>query len=206
MEVSGLTTANEFGWYDASIVGIDLANSANRNPIFLAGETAPDSFVFNPTASFGFYLLTDLDQNPGNGTVGQAIYATRAADSTGSAIGNGEDLRQHFAIFQQQVGGALYIGAEDLPSSASCAGCLSLGTNKEGGVGDFNDLIVRDSAGPGSGAGDAAPAGLGPGWRRVLRPEASEPSSRANPASTAPPFHPGAGLPPRARCFLSRPH
>jgi hypothetical protein len=120
-------------------IGLDPSVIGNRNPIFFGGASPVNSVVFDPSASFGFYLLTDLN---GRTAGGEAIYTTNAADSGGAGIGNLEDGRQHFAFFQS--GSSLYIGAEDLPGSAApdCVGCSALNGN-EGGIGDYNDLVVR---------------------------------------------------------------
>ena len=137
LQVSALDSADEFGWYQ---IGQDPTIAANRHVLFAGAASPVQDVVFDPSASFGFYLLTDLN---GATAGGQAIYTTVAADSGGSGIGAGEDARQHFAIFQGSDG-SFYIGAEDLPGSVTgdCIGCLKL-NGSEGGIGDFNDMVVR---------------------------------------------------------------
>ena len=136
LEVAGLSNTNEFGWYQ---IGLDPSVIGNRNPIFVGGASPVSSVVFDPSASFGFYLLTDLN---GGTAGGEAIYTTNAADSGGAGIGNLEDKRQHFAFFQS--GSSLYIGAEDLPGKVTtdCTGCQKL-NGAEGGIGDYNDFVVK---------------------------------------------------------------
>ncbi len=142
LQVSDLSSTDEFGYY---LIGTDPTVGANRTTLF-SGATSPvASVVFDPTASFGFYLLTDLN---GGIAGGEAIYTTRTADSGGTGIGSGEDARQHFAFFLGPDG-ALYIGAEDLPGGVGtgCVSCLTL-SGAEGGIGDFNDMVVRITPGP----------------------------------------------------------
>jgi hypothetical protein len=107
LEVAGLSTSNQFGWY---LVGSDPTNAANRNPLFLGPQTAGATSNFNPSGAYGLYILAG----------GTTLYTSTLY---GGAYG------QHFALFQGQPGGAIWIGVED----------LALRTGDQ----DYNDMVVK---------------------------------------------------------------
>lgn len=92
LEVAGLSNSNQFGWY---LVGSDPTNAANRHPLFLGPQTAGATSNFNPSGSYGFYILAG----------GTTLY-------TSTLYGGAKD--QNFALFQAHPGGAIWVGVEDL--------------------------------------------------------------------------------------------
>lgn len=107
IEVAGLSNSNQFGWY---LAGSDPTNAANRHPLFLGPQTAGATSNFNPSGSYGFYILAG----------GATLY-------TSTLYGGAKD--QHFALFQSQPGGAIWVGVEDL--------ALKTGDR------DYNDMVIK---------------------------------------------------------------
>lgn len=91
LEVAGMSSLNQFGWY---LVGTDPTNAANRNPLFLGPQAAGAVTAFNPSGAYGFYILAG----------GTTLYTSTLF---------GGSTEQHFVVFQQ--GGSLWIAVEDLP-------------------------------------------------------------------------------------------
>jgi len=119
VEVAGNAGINIFGWYD-------VTNPANFGVIFsgsaAAGATLP---VTINAANYGFFLQS--------GTTGPIYYTQSSLNPAG------DQNHQHFAVFAQNLGGGnpvFWIGIEDLPAGHSTL-------NREGRIGDYNDMIVR---------------------------------------------------------------
>jgi hypothetical protein len=96
LEIAGNAGSNQFGWY---LLGTDPTNAANRNVLFTGPQGSGTVSNFNPSGSYGFYILAG----------GTTLY-------TSSLFGGATD--QHFAVFQQ-ADGSLWIGVEDLALRSS---------------------------------------------------------------------------------------
>jgi hypothetical protein len=119
LEVAQNANINEFGWYNTT-------NPAVLHPIFLGPDSPPSTDTFSPSAQYGLYL------KGADGT-----YYTQS-----SLNPSGDTSHQHFAVFQESsAAGAesYWIGIEDLTVSGL--------NGAENGVGDYNDMVVRISAG-----------------------------------------------------------
>ena len=117
LEEAGNADINEFGWYDTT-------DPSTLHPIFTGPDSAPTTNTFAPSAQYGFYL---------KGADG--VYHTQS-----SLNSSDETNHQHFAVFEQSTpnGGQVYwLGMEDLGFSGL--------NGAEGGMGDYNDMLVRIS-------------------------------------------------------------
>jgi hypothetical protein len=120
LELAANSHLNEFGWYN-------VTNPSVLHPIFLGVNSAPTTDPFTPSGQYGFYLKGS------NGT-----FFTQSSLNTA-----GNTNQQHFAIFQQSstIGAEVYwLGIEDLNTTDL--------NGREGGMGDYNDMLVRISALP----------------------------------------------------------
>ena len=94
------------------------------NPLFSASANGGATANFTPSAQYGFYLIS------GNGCTYYSQSSLNPAGETG---------HQHFAIFRQSGTSGFetyWIGVEDLALS-------QLGVMAEGGIGDYNDMIIK---------------------------------------------------------------
>jgi hypothetical protein len=118
LEVAANTNINDFGWYDTT-------NPTVLHTIFAGGSNSPPaSGSFTPSANYGFWLKGD------GGT-----YYTQSSLNPG-----GDTSHQHFTVFEQSStnGAEVYwLGIEDFN--------LSEFHGAEGGVGDYQDMLVRIS-------------------------------------------------------------
>ena len=112
IEISGLSHANEFGWYDTTL-GTPVLHT-----IFTGSDSAPLTLIVTgiPT-NYGFYFRNP--ENPGSYN-GPWTWFTQSSKNT---INVGD---QHFAVFQDS--GMYWIGMEDLPLASSDK--------------DYNDMVV----------------------------------------------------------------
>ena len=118
LEVAANSNINEFGWYDITAPSV-------LHTIFTGPDAAPTTNSFTPSAEYGFWLKS------ADGT-----YYTQS-----SLNPSGDTSHQHFAVFEQSStnGAQIYwLGIEDFN--------LSEFHGAEGGVGDYNDMLVRISA------------------------------------------------------------
>jgi hypothetical protein len=127
IEVAALKDANELGWYD-----VDQAGTKTLHPIFLGSDSAVLTKTVSITATngnFGLYLKTNYG-------------ATFFTQSSLDVIPSGQsDTVNNFALFKGDgASDTFFIGGEDLTSSQ--LGC------DEGGLGDFNDMIISIKAVP----------------------------------------------------------
>lgn len=116
LEVAGQSNVNEFGWYDTT-------DPSALHPLFLGPDSAPVNNIFSPSLQYGFYLKS--------GNAG--TFYTQSSLNT-----SGDTSHQHFAVFRESAvtGAEIYwIGIEDLTVSAL--------NRNEGGVGDYNDMLIR---------------------------------------------------------------
>ena len=122
LEVAANSNLNEFGWYNT-------ADASVLHPIFLGADSAPASDLFSPSAQYGFYL---------KGSNG--VFYTQSSLNPG-----GDTSHQHFTIFQESSTNgaeAYWLGLEDLGVSGLYGA--------EGSKGDYNDMLIRIAASPGS--------------------------------------------------------
>jgi hypothetical protein len=120
LEVAANAGINEFGWYQTG-------NTSALNPIFTGPNAPVMTTVFDPAASYGFYVKTASD-----------TYFTQSSNNTG-----GETGYQHFAVFatNQTPGSEVYwLGMEDMSGSAFQGNC-----NPSAADFDYNDMIVKIS-------------------------------------------------------------
>jgi hypothetical protein len=118
LEVAANANINEFGWYN-------IANPSVLHPIFTGPDSAPATDPFTPSAQYGFYLTSD----------GGTYYTQSSLNPVG------DTNHQHFAVFEQSStsGAEVYwLGIEDFN--------LSQFNGAEGGVGDYQDMLVQISA------------------------------------------------------------
>jgi hypothetical protein len=109
---------DEFGWYD-------VADPSDKHPIFLGPESPVTNATFTPSAQYGFYLKR----------------GDEATFYTQSKLNPYKDtLHQHFVVFQESAapGAEVYwIGIENQTRREL--------KKKEGGLGDYNDMLIRIS-------------------------------------------------------------
>jgi hypothetical protein len=121
LEVDSASNLDEFGWYD-------VADPSVLHPIFLGSDSPDTNDTFAPSAQYGFYLKRGS----------YPIFYTE------SSLNPVKDTRhQHFAVFQESAtpGEEVYwIGVENRTRKEL--------KKKEGGLGDYNDMLIRISAAP----------------------------------------------------------
>lgn len=121
MEVDSAADIDEFGWYDT-------AHPLVLHPVFLGPESPVTNDTFTPSPQYGLYLKRG----------DQATFYSQ------SLLNPYKDRsHQHFAVFQESAtpGAEVYwIGIENRT-------CLEL-KGKEGGLGDYNDMLIRISLSP----------------------------------------------------------
>lgn len=121
LAVAGNSNINEFGWYN-------IADPSVLYTIFAGSNSPPGSSdSFTPSAQYGFWFKGD------DGT-----YYTQSSLNPG-----GDTTHQHFALFEQSStnGAEVYwLGIEDFN--------LNEFHGAEGGVGDYNDMLIRIGASP----------------------------------------------------------
>ena len=121
LEVDPAADIDEFGWYD-------ITKPAEMHPIFLGPEAPVTTDTFSPSLQYGLYLKRD----------DQATFYTQSSMNPYK-----DTLHQHFVVFQESAtpGAEVYwIGIENRTR-------LEL-KSKEGGLGDYNDMLVRISCLP----------------------------------------------------------
>ena len=118
LEMDPAANIDEFGWYDKSDPSV-------LHPVFLGADSPITNAVFTPGAQYGLYLKR----------------ADQATFYTESYLNPFKDRsHQHFVVFQESAtpGAEVYwIGIENRTR-------LEL-KNKEGGLGDYNDMLIRIS-------------------------------------------------------------
>lgn len=121
LEVDPAANLDEFGWYD-------VADPSVLHPIFLGSESPATNDTFAPSPQYGFYLR-------------RGSYPTFYTQSSLNPV---KDTRhQHFTVFQESTtpGAEVYwIGIENRTRNEL--------KGKEGGLGDYNDMLIRISALP----------------------------------------------------------
>jgi hypothetical protein len=133
LEISARSGVNEFGWYD-------ISNTPILNPIFTGSDTAGAQETIGLPAQYGFYVKT----------LGGAVFRTQSSLNPAAETGH-----QHFALFQQSatpLAEVYWLGIEDLTLAELGAG--------EGGVGDYNDMVVQLVAVPEPSTGVLLAAGF----------------------------------------------
>jgi hypothetical protein len=119
LEVDPAADIDEFGWYD-------ITNPLVLHPIFLGPESPVADDTFSPSPQYGFYLKR----------------GDEATFYTQSSLNPYKDrLHQHFVVFQESAtpeAEVYWIGIENRTR-------LEL-KRKEGGLGDYNDMLIRISA------------------------------------------------------------
>ena len=119
LEVDPAANIDEFGWYN-------IADPSVLHPVFLGPESPTTDDTFTPSSQYGFYLKRG----------DQATFYTQ------SLLNPFKDTQhQHFAVFEESAtpGAEVYwLGIENRTR-------LEL-KGKEGGLGDYNDMLVRISA------------------------------------------------------------
>jgi hypothetical protein len=116
LEMDSASNIDEFGWYD-------IADPSTLYPILLGPDSPVTNVMFTPSLQYGLYLkrgdeatfYTQSDLNPFKDT-----------------------LHQHFAVYQQSsVPGAevYWLGIENRTRREL--------KKKEGGLGDYNDMIIE---------------------------------------------------------------
>jgi hypothetical protein len=118
LEVDPAADIDEFGWYD-------INNPTVLHPVFLGDESPDTNDTFAPSAQYGLYL-----KRGDEATFYTQSYLNPYKDRS----------HQHFAVFQESAtpGAEVYwIGIENRTR-------LEL-HGKEGGLGDYNDMLVRIS-------------------------------------------------------------
>ena len=118
LEVDSAANIDEFGWYDEK-------NPSVLHPLFLGPESPVTDDTFTPSAQYGFYLKR----------------GDQATFYTDSSLNPYKDKsHHHFAVFEESAtpGAEVYwIGIENRTR-------LEL-KGKEGGLGDYNDMLIRIS-------------------------------------------------------------
>jgi hypothetical protein len=121
LEADPAANIDEFGWYD-------IADPSVLHPIFLGPESPVTNDTFAPSPQYGFYMKRG----------DQATFYTQ------SFLNPYKDTQhQHFAVFQESAtaGAEVYwLGIENRTR-------LEL-NGKEGGLGDYNDMLIRISLSP----------------------------------------------------------
>ena len=121
LEIDPAADLDEFGWYD-------IADPSDLHPIFLGPDSPVSSDTFTPSAEYGFYLKR----------------GDEATFYTQSTLNPYKDTsHQHFVVFQESAtpGAEIYwIGIENQTKREL--------KHKEGGLGDYNDMLIRVSCLP----------------------------------------------------------
>jgi hypothetical protein len=137
VEVAGLASTNEFGWYQADSSG-NIVGGLNT---LFGGPAVPTNnqtvTTFNTTQNFGFYLCK-------GGTVAGACSAGNLFLS-GTSYSSSDGTSGKFALFSQNPVhpnssssiNTYWIGVED-----------TAGSDPTEGWGDFNDMIIRATVVP----------------------------------------------------------
>jgi hypothetical protein len=117
--VAGYSNVNEFGWYNLTAGG-----PGALHPLFtgvsLDGSKV-DTTTFFPSGPFGFYLRSP-----------EGLFFSQTQFNPQGDLLNDGSAHQHFALFEDDRNGSLFLGVEDFK-----------GQNSVENGGDFNDLIVR---------------------------------------------------------------
>jgi hypothetical protein len=133
LEVSARTGINEFGWYD-------VTNTSVLHPIFTGADSAGDQELIALSTQYGFYVKT----------AGNAVFRTQSWLNPA-----GEQTHQHFALFRENaapMAEVYWLAIEDLTLGELGSG--------EGGVGDYNDMVIKLVSVPEPSAGVLLGAGL----------------------------------------------
>ncbi len=120
IEIAGYRNINIFGWYQVS-------NPSNRAVIFNGPASAGAvTTITIPVTDYGFFIQVGA---------GGPIYYTQSSLNPA-----GDTTHQHFVVFAQNPPSptpTYWIGMEDLPLGSSTL------LNREGNMGDYNDMVVR---------------------------------------------------------------
>ncbi len=120
IEIAGYRNINIFGWYQVS-------NPSNQAVIFNGSASAGAvTTITIPVSDYGFFIQVG---------VGGPVYYTQS-----SLNPSGDTSHQHFVVFAQNPSSpapTFWIGVEDLALGSSTL------VNREGNMGDYNDMVVR---------------------------------------------------------------